>query len=178
MSIGCLEVSNLVSNWNKRKKPHFHGVDTSIMQIWNTGIHLQIYFYLLYFPIIHIEIWVNVWLLFAHPLMTSIIFHIRGPDTQENVRYILDFMFRLMFIFRVLRSWNHVFHFLPIRSRSYVLKSFGCLYVSNRVSIWKKRKNLFDVKSILQICQLEIPVIVTKLMSIICIFSLFLSKLR
>ena len=73
---------------------------------------------------------------------------------------------------------NHVFHILPIPSRSYVLKSFGCLEASNRVSNWKKRKNLFYVWSLLQICQLELPVIITLLMSIIYIFTLFLLKFR
>jgi len=61
------------------------------MQIWNTVIHLHIYLDRLYIPIILIEIWVNLWLLFANPLITSIIFHIRGPNSQENVSNILDF---------------------------------------------------------------------------------------
>jgi len=66
--------------------------------------------------------------------MTSIIFHIRGHNTQENVVTYLIFMFRLMFIFRVLGADNHVYKIFPIRSRMYVLKGFGCLEVSNRVS--------------------------------------------
>ena len=34
---------------------------------------------------------------------------------------------------------NHVYYIPSIRSRSYVLKSFGCLEGSNRVSNWNKR---------------------------------------
>ena len=48
---------------------------------------------------------VNRRLLCAHPLMTSIIFHPRRPNTQENVSYVLDFLFQLMLNFRILWSW-------------------------------------------------------------------------
>jgi len=69
---------------------------------------------------------------------------------------------------------NPFFHILPFRSRGYALKSFECLEVFNRVSNWNKSWKLFYVSSILQICQFEIPEIITKFMTIICIFSLFL----
>jgi len=42
MSLGCLEVSNRVSNWNKGKI-HFRCVDISNMPNGNTDIHIQIY---------------------------------------------------------------------------------------------------------------------------------------
>ena len=112
------------------------------------------------------------------PLMTSIIFHIRGPKNQEDVCYIIEFHFSTdVHFFAFCGAENHVFHIFPIRSRSYVVKGFGCMEVSNRVSNWNKRKNPFNVMSILQIRQLEIPVLITEWMSIICIFSLFLLKI-
>jgi len=55
---------------------------------------------------------------------------------------------------------KQLFHNTPFSSTNNVLKSFGCLEVSNRVSNWKKSKNLILVGSILQICQLEIPVFI------------------
>jgi hypothetical protein len=40
---------------------------------------------------IFIEILITVLILCAYSLMRSIIFHVRGPKTQENVSYVLDF---------------------------------------------------------------------------------------
>ena len=58
---------------------------------------------------------------------------------------------------------KHVFHIATFRTTSYVLKRFGCLEISNRVSKWNKGKNLIFLWSILKICQLEIPVFIWKL---------------
>ena len=41
-SFSYLEVSNRVRNWNKVKKRHFRGVESSIMPIGNTNIHIKI----------------------------------------------------------------------------------------------------------------------------------------
>jgi len=59
---------------------------------------------------------------------------------------------------------KHVLYIAPLRSSSYVLRSFVCLEVSNRVSNWNRTKSLIFVWSILQICQLEIPLFIFKLM--------------
>jgi hypothetical protein len=60
---------------------------------------------------------------------------------------------------------KQLFHIASFRSTSYVLKSFGCLEVSNSVSNRNKVKHRIFVESMLQICQLEIPVFVYKFMS-------------
>jgi len=73
-------------------------------------------------------------------------------------------MFQLMSFFRILRTEKHVIHIAPFRFTSYVLKSFGCLEVCNRVSNRNKGKKLIFVGSILPICQLEIPLSIYKLM--------------
>jgi len=114
--------------------------------------------------IIFIEIYVTVSLLFSHPLMISIIYHNRRPNTQENVSYLFDFHFTNNIFFRTLRSRNTRFHIAPFRSTCYVLKRFGCLNVSNGVFNWNKGKKLIIVWWILQICHLEIPVFFYKLM--------------
>ena len=59
---------------------------------------------------------------------------------------------------------KQIFHIAPFRSTSYVLKSFGCLELSNRESNGNKGKNLIWVVSILEICQLELRVFIYKLM--------------
>jgi hypothetical protein len=59
---------------------------------------------------------------------------------------------------------KHVFPIAPFRSTSYVLKSFGCLEVSKRVTNWNKCKKLILVLSILEIWKLEISVFIYKLM--------------
>jgi len=53
--------------------------------------------------------------------MTSIIFGTRRPNTQEKVSYILVFIFRLMLIIRILRSWKARFSQCSISSTCYVL---------------------------------------------------------
>ena len=96
----------------------------------------------------------------AHPLMISIIFHTRRPNTHKPSVTYLVFMFHLIFIFRILMSWKACFSHRSIS----VLKSFGCLNVSNRVSKLNKGKILIIVWSILKICHLELAVIMYKLM--------------
>ena len=53
-----------------------------------------------------IEINVNVCLLFAHRVMTSIFLHTRRPDCQSKSVTHLVFMFQLTLNFRILRSWK------------------------------------------------------------------------
>jgi hypothetical protein len=67
---------------------------------------------------------------------------------------------------------KHVFNIIPYRTARYVLQSFSCLEVSNRVRNWTKVKNNFYVSSKLLLCQFEIPIFINKLM---CQSSLLIS---
>ena len=111
--------------------------------------------------IIFIEINENVCLLCAHHVMTNIIVHTRKPVNKMSVTQLV-FMFQLILFFRILRSWNARFSHLSFRATRYVLKSFRCLEVSNRVRIWNKVKNNIYVRSKHQLCQLEIPIFIKK----------------
>ena len=59
---------------------------------------------------------------------------------------------------------KRVFHIVPFSPTRYVLKSFRCLEVSNRVTNWNKVKNNIYLRSKLQLCQFEIPKAIYKLM--------------
>ena len=78
----------------------------------NTRLLLKKYFQIL---IIFIEINVNVCLLCAHHVMTSIILHTRRQNCQYNVCYGVGFMFQLIFWhFEELKSTFFTsFHFAP-----------------------------------------------------------------
>ena len=73
---------------------HFHEVISKKLQIGNDNF---VFKYpvkckkILFILNIFIEIEVNLWLLYAQPLISSIIFDTRGPNTQDNVYYALDF---------------------------------------------------------------------------------------
>jgi len=212
MSLGCLEVSNRVSNWNKWQNLIFVG---SISQIFQLEIPIFIYKF-------------NLWIHYESEFhMGSVYLFGKGAEKSHSTNFSTviisnmssgntGFTFKLTFLSsiwvavsytgfvnlfcsfpkfhanlsflwgqhhsrkRKLHTWflcfgwcsffdfwgadNHVFHILAIRSRSYELKSFVCLEVSNRVSNWNKSKTLLYASSILQICQLELPVIITKFM--------------
>ena len=111
-----------------------------------------------------IEFNVNVSLLCAHHVMTSILLHVRTPNSQKKSVTHLVFMFQLILFFRILRSWDHVFRIVPFRPKRYVLKSFRCLDVSNCVRNGNKVKNIIFVRSKLQLCKLEIRIFIKKLM--------------
>ena len=89
-------------------------------------------------------------------LLISIILLTRGPSTQKTWVTFLIFMFQMKYLFRNLPSWKATFHIDPFRSTRYVLKSFVCLEINNRVSNWNKGKTLIFVKSVFQIRQFEI----------------------
>ena len=97
-------------------------------------------------------------ILCAHHIMTCIILHTGRPNTQENVTYVLGF-----YVSHDVHQ-KHVFHIAPFRSTSHVLKCFRYLEVIKRVSNWNKDKILIFIQSILQKCQLEVPVFIYKLM--------------
>jgi len=59
---------------------------------------------------------------------------------------------------------KHVSDINPFRPTRYVLMCFRCLEVSNSVRNWNKFKKFKYVRSILQLCQLEIPILIYKLM--------------
>ena len=106
-------------------------------------------------------------------LMTSIINHTRETNTHWK-RQLHTWLLcsSCWSFFTFWGAEKQLFHISPFRSTSYVLKSFGCLEVCNRVSKWIEGKNLIFVGQILQICQLEIPVFINKLM---CESSLWVS---
>jgi len=76
--------------------------DTSNMPIGNTVNHKKIYDNHSHFLVIFIVICVTVWFLCAHTLMTSIYFILEDPILKRTSVTYLIFMFRLMFIFRIL----------------------------------------------------------------------------
>ena len=118
----------------------------------------------MHFLVIFIDIYVTGWLLCAHPLMTSINFILEESTLNKtSVTYLIS-MFRLMFIFEFWLGKEQLIHISPFHSRNYVLMCLGSLEVSNRVSNWNKGKHFIFVGSMLQICQLELPVIITKFM--------------
>ena len=86
--------------------------------------------------------------------------------TQQWIKSLLRiwFLFQLNLFFRILRSWKALFHIVPFRSTSYVLKCFRCLEENNRVRNWNKVKNNIYLTSKLLLCQLEIPIFINKLM--------------
>ena len=86
-------------------------------------------------------------------------------------------MLQLLFIFRILRSWKYVFHFAPFRPKSYVLMRLWCLEVSNLVRNWNKVKNFIFVRSKLELCKLEIPIFIYKLMCWSSLIDFFISVL-
>ena len=88
--------------------------------------------------------------------------------TQHSRKRKLRTWFLCFSLYSFLAFWGaekQLFHIAPFRSTSYVLKSLGFLEVSKRVSNWNKGKNRIFVESMLQICQLDIPVFIYKFMS-------------
>ena len=76
----------------------------------------------------------------------------------------LVFKFQLIICFRILRSWKARFWHQSICPTRYVLKGLRWLEVSNRVRNWNTVKNIVYVGSKLQLCHLEIPIFIYKLM--------------
>jgi len=100
------------------------------------------------FLIIFIEICVTVWLLCAHPLMSSLIFLIRRTSTQEKSVTYMIFVWGVVNFsnFEVLkRSFFPSLHF---GQRIMYYRVFCCLEVCNRVSNGNNFKNLIFVGSI------------------------------
>jgi hypothetical protein len=161
-SLVCLEDSNSVSNWNKRWNLFYA---SSIFQICQMEIPVFITKFMLIICIFSLFFGKLGKLLtfMCSALIDKYKFHSRGPNTQEIVSYLLIFTFRLLFFFRILISWNHLFHIAPFHSSSYVLMILVCLEVSNRVWNWNEGKKLIFVDSIPQVFQLEIPISYTNL---------------
>ena len=87
--------------------------------------------------------------------------------TQLSIKSLLRTWFLCFSWFSFFAFWGgeeHVFHIVPFRPTRCVLKSFRCLEVSNRVRKWNKFKNYIYVRSKLQLCQLELPIFIKKLM--------------
>ena len=141
-----MEVRILVEKWNMYEA---HNFPRSLVQIsWllttslciNTRLSVKKFQILIIFS----EISVTVWLLCAHPLMTSIIFHTLRLNTQENVSYVLGFYVTADDFFSpFFGAKKHVFHIAPFRPTIYVLKIFGFFEVSKRETNWINSKFSF-----------------------------------
>jgi len=99
-------------------------------------------------------------------------------DLTVNIKSVthLVFMFQLILFFRILRSWKARISHRSIWTKWYVVNSFRWLEAINRVRNWNKVKNYKYVGSKLQLCQLEVPKFIYKLMcqsSLIKSVSLF-----
>jgi len=103
--------------------------------------------------------------------MASIILHIRSLICQKSVTHLV-FMFQLILFFRILRSWKERFSHWSISPHEVYTKDFRYLELSNRARNWNKVKNFILMGSKLQLCQLEIPISIYKLM---CYISLKIS---
>ena len=68
------------------------------------------------------------------------------------------------FLFAFWGSEKHVFHIVPFRPTRYVLKSFRTLEVSNRERNKSNVKNNISVRSKILLFQLDIPILINKLM--------------
>ena len=90
--------------------------------------------------IILIELNVNVCVLCAHPVMTSIILHTRRRNCSKNVYYALGFYVLADFFFAFCGAEKHVFHIATFSPTRYVLKGFRYLEVTKRVRDWNKVK--------------------------------------
>ena len=163
---------------------HFHEIISTKMQF--ESIFLCLHTRLRVnkkFPNFHyiFEINVNVCLLCAHFVMTSVILHSRRPADKNSVMHLV-FMFEMIFVFAFWGAEKHVIHIASFRPTRYVLKSFRYLDVRNRVRNWNKVKNYILVGSKLQLCQLEIPIFIHKIMSqstlIISVSYLFCEFIR
>ena len=84
-----------------------------------------------------------------------------------SIKSLLRTWFLCFSWFSFIAFWGaekHVFHMVPFRPTSYVLKIFRCLEVSNRVRNWNNVKNNIYVRSKLLLCKLEIQIFINKLM--------------
>ena len=83
---------------------------------------------------------VNVCLLCAHPVMTSIILHTRRPNFNKKSVTHLVYMFQLIFFFRILRSWKARFPHPSISPHEVCTKEFQVLGIGNLVRKWNNVK--------------------------------------
>ena len=88
---------------------------------------------------------VNVCLLCAHHVMTSIILHTRRPNCQKCLLRTLFLCFSWLSFFAFWEAEKHVFHITPFRPPRYVLMRLKWLEVSNRVRNWNKVKKFIFV---------------------------------
>ena len=140
---GCVKFRILVENWNIHEANFFpiSLVDTCWLETFFLNARLSVdkkspnshYFY--------------------RNLGNCLTFMCSSPNDKYNLSYSKTWHSRT----RQLRTWflcfsccsflafwgaeNHVFYVAPFRSTSYVLKSFGCLEISNRGSKEIKPKN-------------------------------------
>jgi hypothetical protein len=86
-------------------------------------------------------------------------------DLTVNKKSVTNFVFMFLLIFFSFSGVEkHVCHIAPFRSTSYVLNSFRYVVVSNRLRNWNKVKNIIYAGSKFQLCQLDIPIFIYKLM--------------
>ena len=87
---------------------------------------------------------VNVCLLCAHHVMTSIILHTRRPNCQKSLLRTWIICFTWLSFFAFWEAEKYVFHITPFCPRSFVLMGLKWLEVSNRVRKWNEVKNSFS----------------------------------
>ena len=98
--------------------------------------------------------------------MTSINFNLEDPTHKKRQLRTWFLCLGWCSFFEFWLGGKQLFHIPPFHICSYVLMSLVCLEVSNGVSNWNKGKNLIFVWSLLQICQLEIPIFICKFISL------------
>jgi hypothetical protein len=165
----CVDVRILVEKWNIYEGNIFPIPILQTCRLETTSFCLNTRLFLnknVQILIIFIEINVNVCLLFAHHVMTKIIFHTRRPVNKNSVTHLVFMLQLIFFAFR--GAEKHVFHIVPFCPTRYVLKCFTCLEFNNRVRNWNEVKNNIYVRSKILLCQLEIPISINNL---ICLSS-------
>jgi hypothetical protein len=155
---GCVEVRILVEKWNIHEAHIFQSSLVQLRWLETTSLCLNTRLNVIKkFSNYHYIYW---------NLGNRLSFMCSPPNDKCNLSYSRTQHSRK----RQLRTWflcfswcsffafwaaeKQLFHISPFRSKSYVLKSFVCFDVSNRVSNWYKGKHLIFVGSIIQICQL------------------------
>ena len=135
---GCFVVSNRESKWNRGKnlyswdryfKYAYLKYRYSFTNLFRSFVHS------------HYSFW-NLGILFTFmrspPNDKYNLSYSRTQNSRKLKLHTWFLCFGWCSFFAFWGAENHVYNILPNRSTSYVLKGFGCLEVTNRVSKWNK----------------------------------------